>query len=429
ARFWLATAGTAVAAGLLGVLMMIVLRFVEHRAYGFHTGSFESGVQSASGSRRLLVLAVAGLFTGAGWYVVRRLMRAQNSDLDDALWAGEGLLSIRRSLASSTLSEIAVGAGASLGREAAPKLLGAASGSLISRWAGLSPAQRRLLVACGGGAGVAAIYNVPLGGALLAAEVLYGSLTLPVVLPALVSSAVATIVAWIYLPNTPTYLHVPSYHIDASLVVWSVPSGLLIGILTVVYIRLIGAVSAHRPQGWRLVAATTVVFAALGLVGLHYPQILGNGRDLAAPTFLGIGSLGLLAALAALKPLATVACVGSGASGGLLTPTLATGAALGGFLGLAWTHLWSGAPAGAFALVGAAAMLSAGLQAPLTGLVLMVEFTGTGTSVIVPMLIAAVLATTVARYVDGYSIYSVRLPAVPIGASADVGPEGEPDRG
>lgn len=416
-RFWIAVVLTAVAAGLFGVLMLLILHAVERLAYGRSNGNYESNVLLASGARRIVVLAIAGLVTGIGWYVIRRVWPTKNSDLDDSLWAGDALLSMRRSFASSVLSEIAVGAGASLGREAAPKLLGAVSGSVVARWTGLTPAQRRLLVACGGGAGMAAIYNVPLGGALLAAEVLYGSMTLPVVLPALTCAGIATLVAWIYLPNHFIYLHIPTYHVAASLVVWSLPAGLLIGAVTVAYIRLIGFVSAHRATGWRVAVTPAIVFAGLGVLALHYPLLLGNGANMAEAEFLGLGALGMLAALAVLKPLVTVACMGSGATGGLLTPTFATGAALGAFLGLAWTHMWAGEPVGAFALVGAAAMLSAGLQAPLAGLVLALELTGTSNSLILPMLIATTAATTIARYLDGYSIYSVRLPPLPASSS------------
>jgi len=74
----------------------------------------------------------------------------------------------------------------------------------------------------------------------------------------------------------------------------------------------------------------------LGVIGIRYPQLFGNGQDMARDAFIGGGSLGLLLALFALKPLVTALCLGSGASGGLFTPTLSTGAVLGGFLGLAW---------------------------------------------------------------------------------------------
>jgi CIC family chloride channel protein len=409
--FWLMVAVTGIAAGLGGMAMIAILHGVQHLAYGYHGGDVQTAVARTAGSRRILALAAGGVVTGVGWYLLRRFMSDQRSDLDDALWAGDSQLSMRRSFLTSVLSEIAVGVGASLGLEAAPKLLGAAAGSLLARWTRLDPTQRRLLVACGGGAGMAAVYNVPLGGALITAEVLYGSLALPVVLPALACSAIATATSWIYLPDRPTYLLIPTYHVSAALAVWSVPAGLLIGVLTVGYVRLIGLVSVHRPNGWRVCITPAIAFTLLGFLALAYPQVLGNGRDMASPAFLGAGTAGLLLILAVLKPFATMLCLGSGATGGLFTPTLATGAVLGGALGIAWSQVWPGAPAGAFALVGAAAMVGAGLQAPLAGLVLVLELTGTTNSLAVPILVATVLATAVARYLDGYSIYSVRLPA------------------
>jgi chloride channel protein, CIC family len=117
---------------------------------------------------------------------------------------------------------------------------------------------------------------------------------------------------------------------------------------------------------------------------------------MARDAFTGAGSLSLLLAL---KPLVTALCLGSGASGGLFTPTLSTGAVLGGSLGMAWSLAWPGSPSGAFAMVGAA------MQAPLAGLTLVLELTHSGFGLMVPMM----AATAVAFYVDGYSIYSARL--------------------
>src|SRR5581483_4291223 len=128
--------------------------------------------------------------------------------------------------------------GASLGREAAPQLTGAAWASTISDWAKLPDWQRRLLVACGAGAGMAAVYNVPLGGALFALEVLLGTLTLPLVLPALATALTATAVAWIALPHAPTY-DVPHYEIHASQVVWALLVGPLAGLAALLWIRLV----------------------------------------------------------------------------------------------------------------------------------------------------------------------------------------------
>lgn len=411
--FWLLVVLTGVAAGLFGDLMMLLLHTVEHLAFGSRPGGFGAEVTGSSPRRRLAVLAGAGVFAGVAWFVLRRVAAGKRSDLDDSLWTGTGQLSFRRSFASSVLSEIVVGAGASLGREAAPKLLGAAAGSLLARWRRLTPGQQRLLVACGGGAGMAAVYNVPLGGALLTAELLYGSLSLPVILPALACSWIATAVSWIYLPVTATYTSVPSYPMHASQLVFAILVGPVIGILAVAFIRLIGWVSHHQARGRLLLVAPLIAFSVLGVVAIRYPLLLGNGKELAEQAFLGAHGVPVTAllAMAALKPLVTALCLGSGATGGLFTPTMCTGALLGALLGTAWSHLWPGAPTGSYALIGAAAMIGAATQAPLSALVLVLELTRTADTLIVAMMAATAIATTVARHIDGYSLYSSRLPA------------------
>jgi H+/Cl- antiporter ClcA len=410
---WALVVLTGVATGLLGAGMMLLLHGVEHLMYGYRHGGFGTAVAHASAGRRVIALAIAGALAGPLWYLLRRVTSRESSDLDDELWTGTGRLSFRRCLGTSVLSEFVVGAGASLGREAAPKLMGGAAASVLATWRGLSPQQRRLLVACGGGAGMGAVYNVPLGGALISAELLYGSLSLPVVLPALACSWIATAVSWVYLPTTATYVGVPSYPLRASLVVFSLIAGPVIGGLAVGYIRLIGWVSYWRAAGRRLLVTPLLAFLVLGGVAAAYPQLLGSGSDVTQASFLAVGGGGflLLFALFALKPMMTALCLGSGATGGLFTPTLATGAVLGVFLGKVWSHAWGGSPAGAFAIIAAAAMLGASMQAPLAALALLIELTRTTDTLIVPMIAATALATIVARYLDGYSIYSSRLPA------------------
>jgi H+/Cl- antiporter ClcA len=171
-------------------------------------------------------------------------------------------------------------------------------------------------------------------------------------------------------------------------------------------------VSHHQARGRAAAVAPVVAFGILEVIGFAYPQLFGNGKDMAHDAFLGTGGLTLLLALSALKPLVTALCLGSGASGGLFTPTLSTGAVLGGAAGIAWSLAWPGSPSGAYALLGAAAMLGAAMQAPLAGLALTLELTHGGFAIMIPM-IATVTATAVARYVDGYSIYSARLRARP----------------
>ncbi|HUX03912.1 MAG TPA: chloride channel protein [Acidimicrobiales bacterium] len=408
--FWLAVLATGVATGLFGDFLMWVLALAENWAYHYHSGSYQDAVAAVSGARRVAFIVLASVIGSIGWYLIRRFLRHERAEIDDALWTGSGELSLRRSALTSVVSEVVIGMGASIGREAAPKLMGGASGSVIGLWAKLTVEQRRLLVACGGGAGLAAVYNVPLGGALFTAEVLYGTLALPVVLPALACSFAATLVGWLYLPNGATYADIPAYHFSASLMVWSLLAGTVVGLLTVVYVRLIGWTSHHRASGVSIFWVMPIVFLCVGVLGVWYPQLFGNGKDMAHEAFLGIGGVGVLFALFALKPLVTAATLGSGAAGGVFTPFLSTGALLGALLGVLWSHLWPGTPVGAFALVGAAAMVGASMQAPLAGLVLVLEMTHSGFSLMIPMMCATVIATMLVRQIDGYSMYSARLP-------------------
>jgi CIC family chloride channel protein len=373
--FWIAVVVTGVATGLLGDAMMAILFFFEHTAFGYHHGTFEAAVQHSFALRRVVVLILAGAFGGVAWHLLRHYLKDKKAEIDDALWNGTGHLSFRRSLGTSVISEIVVGMGASLGREAAPKLLGGASGSALAGWFRLAPAQRRLLVACGAGAGLAAVYNVPFAGSLFAAEILIGSITLPTVLPALTCAGIATLTAWLYLPDHATYADIADYHSNARLIIWALVAGPIIGLLASAYLRLIGWISHHKITGRATLVAPLIAFTILGLIGIAYPQLFGNGADMAHEVFLGHGGLGLLLALAALKPLVSALCLGSGGSGGLLTPVLSTGAVLGGALGIIWTHAWPGSPIGAYALIGAAATIGAAMQAPLTALALVLEFT------------------------------------------------------
>jgi CIC family chloride channel protein len=414
-RFWAMVALTGVATGLLGDLMMALLFNVQYLAFGYHTGSLQAAIEHATPLRRVSSLLVAGAFGGVAWYLLRRYTKGEHSEIDDVIWDGDGQLSFRRCLGTSLISEVVIGMGASIGREAAPKLLGGASASALASWAGLSTQQKRLLVACGGGAGLAAVYNVPLGGALFTAEILCGTIALPIMLPALACSGIATLTAWIYLPAHATYLDIPQYRFSGSLMVWALLAGPVLGLISAGYIRLIGWVSHHRATGLTALFAPVLAFGILGVIGIWYPELFGNGKDMASDAFTGVGGLGLLLALSALKPLVTVLCLGSGASGGLFTPTLSTGAVLGGALGIAWNLAWPGSPAGAFAMVGAAAMIGAAMQAPITALALVLELTHSGFGLMVPMMAATVTATAVAFYVDGYSIYSARLPSRPPG--------------
>lgn len=407
-EFWGAVVLTGAGTGLAAAALTGLLELVQHLVWGGPGLDLLQAAAEAAPWRHAAILLGAGILTGAAQLLLTRLSSANGIDLTSAIWFHAGRMPAFRTLASATLSVVIVGMGAALGREGAPKQAGAVVANLASDRGGLSDDERRLLVACGAGAGMAAAYGVPLGGALFALEVLRGALALRFVLPALVTTLVATGVSWAFLPDAPTYV-IPAYHGSVSVTCWALLAGPAIGLVSVAYVRSVAWADRNRPKGWRRVLAPVLALGALGAVSIPFPQLLGNGRDVAELAFSGqVGPL-LLVALMVLRPAATVMCLGSGAPGGLFTPSLAFGALLGGAMGVPWAWLWPGVPAGLFALLGAAAMLAATTQGPISAVVMVMELTGYARGPIVPLLLIVATATLVARTIEPRSIYEARL--------------------
>ena len=410
ARFWGAVIAIGLATGLGAAGFVALLNLVERVAWRRTASQFLAAVTAASPTRIIVVLLIAGLLAGAGTLIWRRGQGSGGGEVTEALWFHGGRLELIPSLLRGVVSIVTVGMGASLGREGAPQLAGAAFASeLCERVRSFSQRDRRLLVAAGAGAGMAAVYNVPLGGALFALEVLLGSLALPLVLPALLTSLIATAVAWIVVPTHATYA-LPGFGVAARQVFWALIAGPLAGLAAILWLRLVARANHARPsRGSTRLLAPVVAFATVGALAIQYPLLLGNGQDLAQVVFAGKLSVGLIAVLLILKPLVTSACLGSGAPGGLFTPTLALGVLFGSLLGHGWSELWPGSSAGSYALIGGGAVLAAAMQGPLAATVLMLELTHSPGTLTVPLLLAAGLATVVARLANAPSIYSARL--------------------
>jgi CIC family chloride channel protein len=408
AGFWFAVVLTGVGTGLAAAALTGLLELTQHLVWGGNGLDLLQAASQAPAWKHLAVLTGAGLLTGAGQLLLTRLSSANGIEITAAIWFHAGRLPKLRTLASATLSILIVGMGAALGREGAPKQAGAVVADALSDRIRLSDEERRLLVACGAGAGMAAAYGVPLGGALFALEVLRGALALRYVLPSLVTALVATGTSWAFLPDVPTY-HIPEFHGSVSVAGWALLAGPVIGLVSVVYVRSVAWADRHKPTEWRRFLAPVVALALLGAVSIPFPQLLGNGRDVAQQAFNAQVGPPLLIALALLRPAATVMCLGSGTPGGLFTPSLTLGAMLGGALGLPWAWLFPGVPPGLFALLGAGALLAASTQGPISTVVLLMELTGYARSAVVPLLLIVVTATLIARTIEPRSIYDARL--------------------
>jgi len=410
------TVAVGLASGLAGMALGLLLRVVQHLSYGYDLHrvvggggeTFLHGVTSASPLRRFLVLCVCGAVAGVGWSLLRRF--------------GSPLVPIRKAIRQdgprmpflattihAVLQIVTVGLGSPLGREVAPRELGAVLATWLSKNARLSAETSRIMIACGAGAGLAAVYNVPLGGTLFTLEVLLGTFRFSALVPALATSVIATAVAWLGLGNVPQYMP-PPVAISTSLIVWSIVMGPVFGLAAYLFVRVTEAAHACTPKGWHQLAWCAAVFPAIGLLAIAFPQLLGNGKSLARAGFDSEIGVVLAATLLLLRLLGIVGALRAGAAGGLLTPGLSIGALLGIILGASWNSGWPVGSSGTFAIVGSAAFLASSMQMPLTAVVLIPEFTRVGHDFLVPISLAVVGSVSIFHLCAQYSVQSLHKP-------------------
>lgn len=384
-----------VAGGIAGISVWLALQLIQFVAFGYPFGGHLEAADAPSALNRFLALTAGGLLTAFAWWALRRWGRPIVSV--PAAVGGKRMPTLA-TVGNAGVQILAVGLGASIGKEVAPREIGAWLAQLVTARAGLTARETKILVACGAAAGLAAVYDVPLGGALFAVEVLLGELTFATALPAFATSAVAALTARLVIPDEVLY-HVPEVHLSPSLLVWAVLVGPVLGFAGVGFVKLTNRLQGLAPKGWRLLVVLPVVFAMVGVIAVPFPEILGNGRALGVlamntslddRTVAGLSPILFLLALGVIRTITTSATIGAGAVGGTLTPSIAIGSAVGGGLGGAWMLLWptDGPSLTAFAFIGAAAFLATTMRAPLTALVLVVEFTERGTDILIPSILA-----------------------------------------
>jgi len=410
----LVTVATGVASGLGGMTLALLLRLVQHIAYGhgLHTivgkVSFLHEVTAASDLRRFVALCSCGAVAGIGWWLLYRF-GAPLVSIRQAVQNG-GRMPFWATLTHAILQIVTVGLGSPLGREVAPRELGAALATRLCARANLTPERTRIMIACGAGAGLAAVYNVPLGGALFTLEVLLGTLSLSVSVAALATCVIATLVAQLGLGNALQY-SVPPLAISPSVSAWSLLAGPVLGVAAYLFVKATEAGRARAPKDWRLTLWCSLVFPIIGLLAIPFPQLLGNGKGLAQAGFDNEVGLTLAATLLLLRVVILVASLRAGAEGGLLTPGLSIGALLGIILGGFWNNIWPTGSLADFAIIGGAAFLAASMKMPLTAIVLTIEFTGISQKFLVPLSLAVAGSVSIFHLCRASADQLMRAPA------------------
>lgn len=391
-RLTVVTLCTGILAGLGGMMLALLLHFIQHLAFGYSpdfiisSESFLQGVSDSTRSRRLAVLVICGAIAGAGWWALYRFAKPLVS-IAAAVKSDKPHMPIFSTTIHALLQIITVALGSPLGREVAPREIGAVSASWLTRRFSLTVRETQIMIACGAGAGLAAVYNVPLGGAVFVLEVLLGAFSWQLLLPAIATSSIAALVAWIGLGNESQY-HLMQLTTTPSLLVWSVVMGPMFGIAAYWFTRMTNKAKADAPRDARLIIYNLLNFAFIGILAGWLPQLLGNGKGPAQLSFDNQITVALAATVLLGKLVITWSTLRAGAQGGLLTPGLSNGALLACILGAVWNLFWPGTSLGAFAIIGAAAFLASSMKMPLTAVVLIMEFTRVDHDFLIPILFA-----------------------------------------
>jgi CIC family chloride channel protein len=414
----------AVIIGILSGYAALLLRFAIEWVSLFWTGerSWMEAIDALPWYMFLLAPTIGGLLVG--WMAVHFLpngeLRGVPGVLADMVQQ-KGHVHHRQLATETVGAAIAIGSGASLGREGPTVALGALISSEIGRRLGLSEQQLRTLIGCGVAAGIAASFNTPIAGVLFALEVILADYAIATFSPIVIASVLATVIARSEVGNFPAFT-VPEYHLISA---WEILAymaiGAICGLVATVFIK---ALSPARAFLSRLVPDRRVrpamVGFVIGLMALALPQIMSMGYGFVEdmllerikPEILGVSLplAGFLAIVLLGKLIATVLCAAGGFPGGLFGPALFMGATVGALFGDI-AHGISPAYSesyGAYALVACGALTAAALQAPLTIMLIVFEMTA-DYHIMLPLMAACSVATLVTRAFGRTSVFTEAL--------------------
>ena len=385
-RLLFATLALGVGTGLVGIACHYLLEGVQMLAFGQEQSDLLQQFQEAGGPRRFLVLCVTGILAAGFWYILQERYK---------------ILSIRRQidlvgdrdpaplahLLHATMQIAIVGAGASVGKEGAPREVGALLAGRLGKVLSLTIKERRVLIACGAGAGLAAVYQVPFASSLFVFETLGLAYHWKNILLVLSSTYLATWVAQPIVGHSAIY-HMSPVHWSASSFIQAVIVALLLTPLALAFRFLANRASRKRRKDWTILLALPVAFMVFAGIVIFYPIFMGNGQVL-AQTLLSGQPLSSLALTLAVKGFLTYLLLRNGAYGGTLTPSFALGIGSGYLVTMIVSAVGIHLDPALGMLLGATVFLGTTLQAPLTAIVLSLGFTGQSWALVLPLALAA----------------------------------------
>ncbi len=340
----------------------------------------------------------------------------------DAIYYKEGVIRPIVAVVKSIASAFSIGSGAAVGREGPIIQIGASLGSSIGQLLKLDPWQRITLVAAGAGAGIAATFNTPIGGVMFAIELMMPEVSVRTFLPVALATGTATFVGNWFLgpqpafavPILPALGHQPSSMVALGLYALL---GAVMGVAAAAFVRGLSAAedaferieNPYLRHAIGMLLVGVLIYVLFHFYGHYYVEGVGYATIQALLTSQ-LAPLAILPLLYVAKLAATSISLGSGASGGIFSPSLYMGATLGGAFGLLVNLIHPLPEAGIanFAIVGMAAMVAGGTGAAMTAVTMIFEMTR-DYALVMPMILAVALAIGVRRVLSRENIYTIKL--------------------
>ena len=351
----------------------------------------------------------------------------------EAVAFNEARLSAKKGIAKGVASAVCIGTGMSLGRVGPMVVISSTVGSEIGQRTGKNVDETRTIVGCGAASAITTAFNAPLGGVLFAIELILAELRTKSFIPIVVAAVIATTVGRSLTGDVAAFDSIPSYKLGSPVEYpFYIILGLITGFAASIFIKLLSLVEVNIEKLDIIPVPMRTCLGGLfvGIIALSFPHILGNGFDVTSDlisldsengelikgdSFDKIdiessisGLIIFIISIMALKIIATSVSIGSGGSGGIFTPSLFIGAAIGAGMGLVLYDMDIIGHPGAFALVGMAAFVASTTRATLTAIVLLFEMTASY-EIILPLMLSCVVADAVCYVFSENSIYTSKL--------------------
>ena len=411
--------GYALLVGLVGGLVAqglleLIYLFTNIFFYGRFSFAITNPAHNHLGLWEILIPPIGGLLVGVMIYLWEPTLKGHGiPEAMESVLFGRSRMRLRVAILKPLATAFAIGTGGPFGAEGPIIQTGAAIGSLFGQAIGLTPYYRRVLLAAGAAAGMAATFTAPLAGILVAVELLLFELRARSFIPVALASAVATGVRIHFAGWTPLF-PTPAFKITGMRELWLFAIlGILMGIVGVVMIRVLGWLEDFfdKLPGKRAAIWSPVIGAViLGVLGYFYPQVLGTSYDTIRDMLNDRLTTGHLVGISVAKFWALVISLGSGTTGGVFAPSLVVGGGLGAAFAVGMQHLLPTVVSDPafYALVAMAAVFGGIARAPFTSIVFLFELSH-NPNALLPLVVCVMISDGFVRLFSRESIMTLKL--------------------